>query len=64
MLPSEYNFYCDRFHVAQEDPVIWAEDHLQEKVAALTVVLMGTGLVTAKLVIGRTGATAAEIGAT
>jgi hypothetical protein len=53
------------FHVAQEDPVnIWAGDHLQVLAAALTVVWMGTGLVTAKLVTGKTGATAAEIGAT
>ena len=51
--------------MAQEGPVnIWAGNHLQVLAAALTVVLMGTGLVTAKLVTGKTGATAAEIGAT
>ena len=53
-----------RFHVAQEDPVnIWAVDRLLVLAAALTVVLMGTGLVTAKLVTGKTDATAVEIGA-
>jgi arginine/serine-rich splicing factor 7 len=37
-----------RYHVAQEDPVnIWAGDRLLVLAAALTVVLMGTGLVTA-----------------
>lgn len=53
-----------RFHEAQEDPVnIWAGDRLLVLAAALTVVLMGTGLVTAKLVTGKTDATAVEIGA-
>jgi len=52
------------FHVVQEDPVnIWARDRLLVLAAALTVVWMGTGLVTAKLVTGKTDATAVEIGA-
>lgn len=48
--------------MAKEDPgSTWAGDLLLVLAAALTVVLMGTGLVTAKLVTGKTDATAVEI---
>lgn len=43
---------------------IWVEGPLLVLAAALTVVLMGTGLVTAKLVTGKTGATVVVIVAT
>ena len=52
------------FHVAQVDPVnIWAGDLLLVLAAALTVGLMGTGLVTAKLATGKTGAIVVEMAA-
>jgi hypothetical protein len=54
--------------VAKEDPVtvvvtvnIWVGDLLLDLAAALTVGLMGTGLVTAKLVTGKIGAIVVEI---
>jgi hypothetical protein len=66
---SDYGLHCNfRFHVAKEGPVtvvvtvnIWAGDLLLDLVAALTVGLMGIGLVTAKLVTGKIGAIVVEI---
>jgi hypothetical protein len=65
---SDYDLHCNfRFRVGKEVPVtvtvtvvvtvnIWAGDLLLVLAAALTVGLMDTGLVTAKLVTGKIGA--------
>jgi hypothetical protein len=63
---SDYDLHCNfRFRVGKEGPVtvtvvvtvnIWAGDLLLVLAAALTVGLMDTGLVTAKLVTGKIGA--------
>jgi hypothetical protein len=68
---SHYNLRFNvRFRVAKGglDPVtvvatanIWAGDLLLVLAVALTVGLMGTGLVTAKLATGKIGATAVEM---
>lgn len=62
---SKYAIHANfRFHVALEDHVnIWAEDHHLVLAAALTVGLMGTGPVTAKLETGKTDAIGVETGA-
>jgi hypothetical protein len=60
-VPSVDAGFVFRFRVGQVVHVnvnIWVEDLLQEQAVVLTVVLMVTGPETARLVIGRTNATA------